>query len=53
LANFTILDVPFAAVRRHVAANEVPPPYIDDLVAKAYAALIKPESAGGRNRKTS
>src|ERR1051326_3369626 len=25
LANFAILDVPFAAVRRHVASNEMPP----------------------------
>lgn len=41
LANFAILDVPFAAVRRHVAANETPPSYVDDLVASAYAALVK------------
>src|ERR1700674_1898372 len=40
LASFAILDVPIAAVRRHVAANEVPPAYVDDLIAKAYAALI-------------
>src|SRR5882672_10245039 len=27
LTIFAILDVPFAAVRRHVAANELPPPH--------------------------
>jgi AcrR family transcriptional regulator len=52
LANFAILDVPFAAVRRHVAANEMPPPYVDELVAKAYSALIAPASAGGCDRKS-
>jgi AcrR family transcriptional regulator len=40
LATFAVLDVPFAAVRRHVAANEKPPPMVDDLVRTAYAALI-------------
>jgi AcrR family transcriptional regulator len=48
LANFAILDVPFAAVRRHVAANEMPPTYVDELIAKAYPALITPARAGGR-----
>src|SRR5216684_2209884 len=42
LTNFAILDVPFAAVHRHVAANEIPPLYVDDLIAKAYRALIAP-----------
>ena len=51
LAHFAILDVPFAAVRRHVAANEVPPPYVDDLVAKAYSALITPARSSGRKRE--
>ena len=40
LATFAILDLPFAAVHRHVAANEIPPAYVDDLIAKAYQALI-------------
>jgi AcrR family transcriptional regulator len=47
LTSFSILDVPFAAVRRHVAANEVPPAYVDDLIEKAYGALIAPTQAGG------
>ncbi len=42
LTTFAILDVPFAAVHRHVAANEIPPLYVDDLIAKAYLALIPP-----------
>lgn len=46
IATLAILDVAFAAVRRHVAANEVPPAYVDDLVRSAYAALIP--SARGR-----
>jgi hypothetical protein len=51
LANFAILDVPFAAVRRHVAANEQPPAYVDELIAKAYAAVIASPSTVGRQRK--
>lgn len=40
LASFALLDVPLAAVRRHVAANEMPPLIVDDLVRRAYGALI-------------
>jgi AcrR family transcriptional regulator len=40
LATFAILDVSFAATRRHVAANEAPPAYVDALVERAYAALM-------------
>lgn len=42
LANFAMIDVPFAAVRRHVAANELPPNSIEPLIATTYAALIRP-----------
>jgi AcrR family transcriptional regulator len=52
LANFAILDVPFAAVHRHVAGNEAPPPYVDDLIARAYAALITSPRPRSRKRKT-
>jgi AcrR family transcriptional regulator len=48
LAYFAILDVPFAAVHRHVAANVMPPPYVDDLISKAYLALIPPAPASKR-----
>jgi hypothetical protein len=52
LAYFAILDVPFAAVHRHVAANVMPPPYVDDLIAKAYRAMIaRRPRTGGRDRK--
>jgi AcrR family transcriptional regulator len=46
LTTLAILDVPFAAVHRHVAANEIPPLYVDDLIAKAYHALITPPRTG-------
>jgi hypothetical protein len=46
LTTFAILDVPFAAVHRHVAANEFPPLYVDDLIANAYQALITPARTG-------
>jgi AcrR family transcriptional regulator len=42
LTTFAVLDLPFAAVHRHVAANELPPPYVDELIAEAYQALIAP-----------
>src|SRR5262245_23860530 len=40
LACFAMIDVPLAAVRRHVADNEMPPRSIEDLIARTYAALI-------------
>ncbi len=40
LATFAVLDVPLAAVRRHVAGNEKPPALVDELVRTAYGALI-------------
>lgn len=40
VATFAVLDLPFSAVRRCVAAGELPPPIIDDLIAKAYAAVV-------------
>jgi AcrR family transcriptional regulator len=39
LATFAIHDLPFAAVRRHVAADETPPPFVDELIRAAYTAL--------------
>jgi AcrR family transcriptional regulator len=50
LATFAILDLPFAAVHRHVAANEIPPAYVDDLIAKAYQALIAPARTDNSKR---
>jgi AcrR family transcriptional regulator len=40
IVTFAVLDLPFAAVRRFVGAGEPPPPQIDDLIAKAYLAVI-------------
>jgi len=48
LATFAILDVSFAATRRHIAANEVPPTYVDGLIEKAYLALIAPPPTARR-----
>ncbi len=40
VATFAVLDLPFSAVRRYIGAGVPPPPLVDDLVSKAYAAVI-------------
>jgi len=40
LVTYAVLDAPFAAVRRHVAANETPPPYLDLPVTVTYHAVL-------------
>src|SRR5262245_27622524 len=42
-ATFAILDIPFGVVRRHVAANEPPPPAVDRLIETACLAVIRAE----------
>lgn len=37
---FAVVEAPFAAVRRHVAANEPPPPTVDDLIRVTYNAAL-------------
>ena len=37
---YAVVEAPFAAVRRHVAANESPPPSVDELIRVTYAAAI-------------
>jgi AcrR family transcriptional regulator len=37
---FALLDIPFAAVRRHVGQNRPPPPEVDRLVAAAVTAIL-------------
>jgi AcrR family transcriptional regulator len=37
-AAFAVLDVPFAAIRRYVAAGEAPPLQVDNLIAAAFFA---------------
>ena len=39
-ATFAVLDIPFAAVRRPVGAGVPPPPEMDRLIARAYAAVV-------------
>ena len=38
--SYAVVDAPFAAVRRHVAAGEEPPPYVDRLISVTYEAVI-------------
>jgi AcrR family transcriptional regulator len=40
LLMYAILDVPFATVRRHVAANETPPTYLDLPMTVTYRAVL-------------
>jgi len=40
VATFAVLDLPFSAVRRFVAAGQTPPALLDGLIASAYAAVI-------------
>jgi AcrR family transcriptional regulator len=47
-ASFAVLDVSFAAVRRYVVANEVPPAQVDELVRAAYKAVIPRATRGTR-----
>ena len=44
-AMFAVLDVPFAAVRRAIAAGEPPAEAIDRLITTAYFAIIDAERA--------
>jgi AcrR family transcriptional regulator len=37
---YAVLDAPFAAVRRHVAAREAPPEYVDLLITATYDAIL-------------
>jgi AcrR family transcriptional regulator len=37
---FATIDIPFAAVRRHVMAGEAPPASLDPLIEAAYRAVI-------------
>jgi AcrR family transcriptional regulator len=40
IVTYAVLDAPFAAVRRHVAADEDPPRYVDVLIRTAYESVI-------------
>jgi hypothetical protein len=43
--------VPFAAVRRYVGANEVPPLEVDRLIAAAVNAILDQQAAGARKQR--
>jgi AcrR family transcriptional regulator len=51
LITFATIDVPLAAVRRHVANNEMPPTSVEDLIVKTFAALIGPSRGRGGRKK--
>jgi AcrR family transcriptional regulator len=40
VVTFAVIEAPFAAVRRHVAANEPPPSTVDDLIRVTYEAAL-------------
>jgi AcrR family transcriptional regulator len=39
-ARYAVIDLPYAAVRPHVHADESPPEIVDELIASAYRAVI-------------
>jgi len=39
-ATFALLEVPVAAVRQHLERREPPPPLVDELIARTYAAIV-------------
>jgi AcrR family transcriptional regulator len=41
LVAYAVVEAPFAAVRRHVAAKENPPPYVDILIRATYEAVMR------------
>jgi len=41
---FAVLDVPFAAVRRYVGANQVPPKEVDEFITTTYLAMVPKRS---------
>jgi hypothetical protein len=38
---YAVIEAPFAAIRRHIAAKESPPPYVDLLIRVTYEAAIE------------
>jgi AcrR family transcriptional regulator len=40
IVTFAVVEAPFAAVRRHVAASETPPTSVDQLIRVTYDAVI-------------
>lgn len=40
MITYAVLEAPFSTVRRHVAAQETPPPYVDLLIQATYNAVM-------------
>ncbi len=45
---FALVDVPYAATRRHLLAGEPPPTDVDDLVTQVCACVLGEHRATGR-----
>jgi AcrR family transcriptional regulator len=53
LVTYAVLEAPFAAIRRHVAAGESPPRYLDALIRVTYEAVMSQvvtSRRAGKNR---
>lgn len=53
IVTYAVVEAPFAAVRRHVAANESPPEYVDELIRMTYEAVIGLLGIRGSKYRTS
>jgi AcrR family transcriptional regulator len=49
---YALVEAPVAAVRRHVATEESPPPYIDGLIRITYEAVIRHLGVSRKERST-
>src|SRR5262249_4941409 len=46
---YAVIEAPFAAIRRHGAAKESPPPYVDPLIRATYEAVMDLLLGGDRS----
>src|SRR5262245_60579835 len=46
---YAVIESPFAAIRRHVSATEIPPPYVDPLIRATYEAVMDLVLRGDRS----
>jgi AcrR family transcriptional regulator len=51
IVTYAVIEAPFAAVRRHVAAHESPPPAVDALIRVTYAAVMGLLGFGGSGQQ--
>jgi hypothetical protein len=49
MVTYAVIEAPFAAIRRHVAAKESPPPYVDQLIQATYEAVMEMVLRGDRS----